>query len=408
MNHDIDFKYKKIIDNLFILLICALLCSTIFFRAAIEHIRYAFLALIFLYFIKEKKIIGNLLSSFHLKLLLLFFLIAAISLLANSKNILFIDEVANWILVFSAGYITSSKLEKHRSKIFVLIPITLFTAFIVTPLILGDGFKYIDLADKNRLQIFFAERANHLGLICGISVFISFYFSVIKNNSSDRLFYGFLTVISFIILIKTGARTAFLATISTCILFIFFNYSRSLKILFVAFFIFTCGAIVLTQADILKNNRIVKLTQGIKSDVSFQQRKLTWAIARDTIKDNLLFGAGFDTFEMQYKKYHELYASKPNFAEKFPYTIKKTNNAHNFSLHFLAETGIFGFFVITFFWFSIISKGITKHTDTTIVVAGTFLISYLAFQLNMSLYGSQLSTLLFSFAGMSSYVIEEL
>jgi hypothetical protein len=36
------------------------------------------------------------------------------------------------------------------------------------------------------------------------------------------------------------------------------------------------------------------------------------------------------------------------------------------------------------------------------------LISYLAFQLNMSLYGSQLSTLLFSFAGMSSYVIEEL
>jgi hypothetical protein len=42
-----------------------------------------------------------------------------------------------------------------------------------------------------------------------------------------------------------------------------------------------------------------------------------------------------------------------------------------------------------------------------LLVSGALLLSYLSFQLNMGLYGSQLSTLIFSLAGLSAYEIDE-
>jgi len=390
-----------------IILISALLCSTIFFRAAIEHIRYSFIAIIILSIYSNKILAKKILTNTHLHTLAIFFLISVLSLIANNQSISLVDEILNWILVFGAGYISSYHLEKNRDNVFVLIPITILTIFIIVPILLGDGFQYLDFSEKRRLQIFFTQRANHLGLICSISFFISLYFALVKTNIFDRIFFTFLGIISFMVLIKTGARTSFLATILVCFLLVLWNFKKSAKLLLLTVIIFACGILAFTQTDILKNNRITNITKGIKNDKSFQQRKLTWTIAFDTFKANPIIGSGFDTFEEQFKKGRKFYASKSDFSEKFPYTIGNTNHAHNFSLHFLAETGIIGFIAMTFFWFSVICKGVLKQSHTTRIVAGIFLISYLAFQLNMSLYGSQLSTLLFSFAGISSYVIDE-
>ena len=398
---------KNIVHYSSIILISALLCSTVFFRAAIEHIRYIFIAIIFISIFSDKILAKKILTNSHLHTLAIFFLISVVSLIANKHSISLVDEVLNWTLVFVAGYVSSFHLGQNRDKIFVLIPITILTIFIIVPIILGDGFQYLDFSEKRRLQIFFTQRANHLGLICSISFFISLYFALVKADVLDKIFFIVLGFISFIVLIKTGARTSFLAAILVCFPFILWNFKKSAKLLFLTIIIFSSCILIFTQSDILKNNRISNITKGVKNDKSFQQRKLTWTIALDTFKSNPILGSGFDTFEEQFKKGRKHYASKTDFNERFPYTIGNTNHAHNFSLHFLAETGILGFFAMTFFWASVIYKGFIKNNHTTRIVAGAFLISYIAFQLNMSLYGSQLSTLLFSFAGISSYAIDE-
>jgi O-antigen ligase len=397
-------QYTKIS---FILFYCAILCSTIFFRQAIEHLRYIFILFLSISLFIEKQIILSCLKNKNFQYLFIFLIFSLISLILNYHDLSAIDEIVNWILIFFVGYVTSYHLQRKRNALFSILPITIFTVFIVVPLLVGDGLHHLDLSNRYRIQMFFDEKPNHLGLICSISMCTSFYFALKRSNLLDRAIFIISGIIALIVLIKTGARTAFLGSVLVCGGLFLFHYRRSTTTILVTLAIALCSLFFLNEYGLLKNNRIAKLGQGFKQDRSFQQRKLTWTIAADTIRAKPLFGEGFDTFRQQYKEGRKKYSSQPDFKEKFPFTIGNTNNAHNFSLHFLSETGIFGFFAITLFWISIIYNGIKAGQDATIVVSCSFILSYFAFQLNMSLYGSQLSTILFSYAGLSSYVMDE-
>jgi hypothetical protein len=56
------------------------------------------------------------------------------------------------------------------------------------------------------------------------------------------------------------------------------------------------------------------------------------------------------------------------------------------------------------FWGTVVLTGLHTRDVTAMAIAGMFCIAFIAFQLNMSLYGSQLSTMLFGFAGISSSI----
>lgn len=53
------------------------------------------------------------------------------------------------------------------------------------------------------------------------------------------------------------------------------------------------------------------------------------------------------------------------------------------------------------FWIYIILAGLKSKNEIAMIISGVFLLSYIALQFNMSLYGGQISTLLFSLAGIS-------
>ena len=164
-----------------------------------------------------------------------------------------------------------------------------------------------------------------------------------------------------------------------------------------------CAVVALFYTP-LKNNRIISsVTIGLKEDISFLQRFFTWNVAYTSFSQQPIFGRGFDTFSEQYAEEMEKYKNDQEYQKKFPHTIPTTNNAHNFFLHLLAETGIAGLCAMLLFWATIVRKGIRAGNAISPAVAGMFLISLIAFQMNMSMYGQQVSTILFAFAGLSSY-----
>jgi hypothetical protein len=55
------------------------------------------------------------------------------------------------------------------------------------------------------------------------------------------------------------------------------------------------------------------------------------------------------------------------------------------------------------FWATVVRRGFQGGNIIAPAVAGMYLISLIAFQMNMSMYGLQISTILFTFAGLSSY-----
>jgi hypothetical protein len=70
----------------------------------------------------------------------------------------------------------------------------------------------------------------------------------------------------------------------------------------------------------------------------------------------------------------------------------------------LAETGVVGLLTMLYFWGTILHTGLRTRDITAMAITGMFGIAFIAFQLNMSLYGSQLSTILFGFAGISASI----
>ena len=398
---------EKYIGFAFILLMCGSFSSMIFYRYALEHIRYIFIILIAATYFINKEILNDLSKNREARVLLIFFIISLIGLILNDNSIKNIDEIANWILIFGSGYITSFYLKKYRPKILIFIPLALFTVYIIVPLLIGDGFRYIDPSSHIRLHVFFAQRANHLGLISGISTLIAFHYLLKKSSPADKIFFSILAIASLLIHISTGSRAVLLAMLMVCGLLVLWRFRNSAKTILLIVGTVALLTLLITQSGILGANRLARLGFNIQQDKSFQQRMLTWTIAKDTFLEKPWLGEGFDTFEKQFKSGRKHYAALPDFAERFPYTSGNTNNAHNFSLHFLAETGLLGLSAITFFWFSLIYRGFRCRTDTGVIVSGTLLLSYLSFQLNMGLYGSQLSTLIFSLAGLSAYEIDE-
>lgn len=144
-----------------------------------------------------------------------------------------------------------------------------------------------------------------------------------------------------------------------------------------------------------KEARISSLADSEEVLDSFLERELIFILAKDSFLRSPIIGEGFDRFSEIYQNNISTYSQQEGAQEKYAYILTSTNNAHNFSLHFLTETGILGFLCMNGFWILIIRNGLKSKSDTAKIISGIYLLSYIAFQFNMSLYGNQMSTLLF-------------
>jgi hypothetical protein len=125
-----------------------------------------FLGLLTLHLCEERCTLKDLFSLPSFAALLAFLATAAIGLALNGQPLSNVDEILNWMIAFAAGYLTTRFLGEHRSLLLMVIPITLVGVYILHPLFIGQELEYLNPASPDRLERYFIERPNHLGVIC--------------------------------------------------------------------------------------------------------------------------------------------------------------------------------------------------------------------------------------------------
>lgn len=379
-----------------------MLAFCIFFRHGVEHCRYILIALTLIFFITHKNHLKYLRTSHTFLLLLSFLFVALASLIFNSSPLSRIDEVINWLLIFTYGYVASILTQHNNVKFIFIIPLTLIVAVVLFPGFSGTGWNHLNILSPERLSIHFEEKANHLGVICGTFAFATSYLGA-RSNGRTRIMLFFLSGICALLLFRTAARASFLGTIIVFGGWLTWNVQKMRKkTIILLLFVASCSLAAIFYSPLKETRAINYITSGLSDDTSVLQRFFTWNVAYTNFIQRPLIGKGFDSFADQYKAEFEKYKNDSAYREKFPYTIKSTNNAHNFFLHFLSETGVVGLVAMLGFWATVVLKGFRSHNPISAPVAGMFLISLIAFQMNMSMYGQQISTILFAFAGLSS------
>lgn len=389
-------------SKIYILAFASMLGFCIFFRHGVEHSRYVLMAMSFIFLISNKKYFRELCRTDSFIALITFFAVALLSLVLNGSPLSRIDEVVNWIAIFIAGYIASVMTGNRNTRFISVIPVALLGAVVIYPVLTGAGLEHLNILSEDRLTLYFEEKANHLGLICGMFAFAASFCGV-RSSGRTRVLYFLLAGMCAYLLFRTAARTSFLGT---AVVFSGWTLSKTLKMrkqTLAAVLIAGACAFALLFYSPLKNNRIVSTaTTGLENDLSFQQRFFTWNVAYTNFVQRPMIGRGFDTFRDQYAEEMKKYRSDEAYQKKYPNTIPTTNNAHNFFLHFLAETGLTGLCAMLLFWATVVRRGFQNANLISPAVAGMFLISLIAYQMNMSMYGLQISTILFAFAGLSS------
>lgn len=398
------YTYFKV---LYITVFSLMLSFCIFFRHGVEHSRYILLVLTLIFFMTNKKYLKDLCTSYTFFSLISFFFIALASLIFNSSPMSRIDEVINWILIFIFGYVASILTQNKNIKFIYIIPIALVLAIIIFPEFSGAGWSHLNLLSPERLTLYFREKPNHLGLICGIFAFSTSYLGA-RSSGKTRIILFLLSAICVFLLFRTAARSSFLGTMIVLSGWLVCKAQKMRKTMAISLlFAGACSLAILFYSP-LKENRVLSYsTTGLSQDISVLQRFFTWNVAYRNFTQSPLIGKGFDSFADQYKEEIEKYKIDPAYREKFPHALPSANNAHNFFLHFLSETGIVGLVAILWFWAAVVLKGFQSHNPISPPVAGMFLISLIALQMNMSMYGLQLSTILFAFAGLSSCPVKD-
>lgn len=399
--NNILFKNENCIYITYVLTFYIGLSFTFFFRKGIEFTRYGLIALTIVILYHKKEYFKKILKDHIFLNLILFLMISALSLIYNNATLGKIDDAANWTLCYIFGFLVFYILNKNAILILFFIPIFLFLSQISYPLFTGTLIDNLNFLGGKRLDLFFGGKPIHLGIFAGISTFTGLYIFLRSDNRYIKITYFILTLASFLVLLSTGTRTSFVGTtvaIAIMLLCFFYNKTR------LSYLVIGTLSILTIVSFFVLNKQEVRIFSVANSEEildSFSERKLIFIIAKDSFFRSPIIGEGFDRFSEIYKNKLKKYLDEENAQEKYAYILNSANNAHNFSLHFLAETGLLGFLCMNAFWILIIRNGLKSKSDTAKIISGIYLLSYIAFQFNMSLYGNQMSTLLFSLAGLS-------
>lgn len=405
INYFLD-KHEKNISIMYIFIFCLAIFFTFSFRKGIEFTRYGLIALTVIILFLRPKYLKKILTDSAFLILFVFITISTISLIYNNASLGKIDDAFNWALCYIFGFIIFRILKANTLLILYAIPIFLFLCQVLYPFFAGTLIDNLNFLSGKRLDQFFIGKPIHLGIFAGISTFTGLYIFLKSNHKYTKLVYSILTLSSFLVLLSTGTRTSFVGTTITIAIMLICLFYRKNRLSYLAI----TGLSILTIASLFmlfKNEaRISSLADSEKVTDAFLERELIFILAKDSFLRSPIIGEGFDRFSEIYHENVNKYSQEEDAKEKYAYILTSTNNAHNFSLHFLTETGILGFLCMNAFWILIIRNGLKHDSHPAKIISGIFLLSYIAFQFNMSLYGTQLSTLLFSLAGLSSAAIQ--
>ncbi|MFN4212429.1 MAG: O-antigen ligase family protein [Microgenomates group bacterium] len=185
---------------------------------------------------------------------------------------------------------------------------------------------------------------NWLGAYLAINFFIGMYFfylSIKNKKLIHSLFYFFIVNLTFIGIIFTKSRSAFLAVIvevgvSAAVVFLKWLREKNKRVFYLLTIVLVINSVFLATIFTKKqlNNRAKKQTSSVTE--SFDIRKIVWKGAIDLGLRYPLFGTGVETFAYSY---YFVRPKEHNLTSEWDYLY---NKAHNEYLNYFATTGVIG------------------------------------------------------------------
>ena len=312
--------------------------------------------------------------------------------LENLKR--FKGELIVPFILFLIAVTEFSSIEK--AKKILLAPLIAFAVYTLLAIIESTNYGLQYFWDKtNREQYVWLTSYSQFSafafpLILGLILFIT--------NRWLRYFLIAFAVIVFAMLTAYRGFTVFLGAVSILLLWMMFAKPpkyRLWMIAFVALFIFIFGFLSYTYKNhqavteyMAKFERIINISDELKSEEGFSNRIPAWIAAIDIIKDRPILGYGWGIKKFKELVYQEKFLerwkeNKPSVYEFYTVTVKNTFfPPHNLFLEIAVQSGLLGFtaFIvfIAIYSYYLIKNILRTSSDedrnfSMILIGGTFL-----------------------------------
>lgn len=303
-----------------------------------------------------------------LSLLLLNFSMYLSAIVAINKKIAITNSIRFSFYVF-IFYLISYTL-KNKKQIFNIINAFIVTTVISSIVSIYQIFKLFSIDEpinsNNRIHSFL-ENSNNLGAYTILAIFILIMFMIKSEKKSFKIFFGFTTLLLLINIISSQSRNALIG-LCIGIFLVAILYDKRFIILSI---ILPILLFIIPQSRL----RILEILDPSQNISRFK----IWEAAKMMIKDNPIFGVGYENFQVQYPIYVNNNPETLLYAEGYV-----ALHPHNIFLKFQSELGILGTIAfILFISIAIITliRLCISHTDkhiSTIIIGITS--GFIAFQ----------------------------
>lgn len=260
--------------------------------------------------------------------------------IASNKRVAFTNSIRFSLYLF-IFYLISYTIH-NKKNISIILNTFLAVATFSSLISIYQIFKLVSIGEKlnntNRVSSFL-ENSNNLGAYSLLAFFVVLMLIINSKKKSNKLFYVLCSILLLINIIFSQSRNALIGLIIG-ILIIAILYDKRF---IVASFIFTILLIIIPQS----RARIIQIFDLSQNSSRFK----IWETTKLMIKDNSLFGIGYENFQYQY----------PIYVNKDPNSLLVSENyialhPHNIFLKFQVELGILGsIFLLLFLIFTIYS-----------------------------------------------------
>lgn len=257
--------------------------------------------------------------------------------IANDKRVSLTNSIrfSMYIFIF---YLISYKIKSSK-QISIILKCFVFTSFLsgIYSLLQIGYTLYLGYSIDPSIRIpSFLENSNNLSAYSILSIFIVLSLLINSKTKKSKILYLLLIGLLTINIVFSQSRSALLAIILG---FLLFAVLWNKKFLIISFLI-PLILFIIPQSRV----RFMQIFDATQNSSRFN----IWEITKLMIKDNPIFGVGYENFSINYPNY---VANNPSYAIRDGYIAL---HPHNIFLKIQVELGILGSIIFIVFLISII------------------------------------------------------